>query len=124
MPSPFYLPFDYSYHYPDHPDGVLIPVSLESGQIFHKTFASIDPGASVCLFSREIGELLGLDIEQGLYTRLSTLTGGLDAMPSATKSAFRPSTSPFPAQSTSLVITIFRAICSVARAGSTSYVSA
>jgi hypothetical protein len=28
MPSPFYLPFDYSYHYPDHSDGVLIPVSL------------------------------------------------------------------------------------------------
>ncbi len=79
MPSPFYLPFDYSHHYPDHPDGILIPVSLESGQIFHKTFASVDPGASVCLFSREISEILGLDIEQGLYKRLGTLTGGLDA---------------------------------------------
>jgi hypothetical protein len=31
------------------------------------------------LFSREIGELLGLDIEQGEYKRLRTLTGGLDS---------------------------------------------
>lgn len=79
MPSPLYLPFDYSYQYPEHPDGILIPVSLLSGQTFHKAFASIDPGASVCLFSREIGEILGLDIERGLYKRLGTLTGGLDA---------------------------------------------
>jgi hypothetical protein len=79
MPSPFYLPFDYSYHYPDASDGILIPVSLLSGQIFYKASASIDPGATVCLFSREIGEILGLDIEQGLYKRLGTLTGGLDA---------------------------------------------
>ena len=79
MPAPFYLPFDYSLHYEDHHNGLLIPVSLQSGQSFHKTSACIDPGASVCLFSREIGEILGLDIEQGLYKRLGTLTGGLDA---------------------------------------------
>ncbi len=79
MPSPFYLPFDYSHHYADHPDGLLIPVALQSGQVFHKTFACVDTGASVCLFSREIGEILGLDVEQGLYKRLGTLSGDLDA---------------------------------------------
>jgi hypothetical protein len=41
--------------------------------------ATVDPGASVCLFSREIGEILGFEIAQGLYLRLGTLTGGLDA---------------------------------------------
>lgn len=79
MPTPFYLAFDYAYRYPDDRDGILIPVSLRSGQAFHKTSAAIDPGAGVCLFSREVGDTLGLDIEQGLYTRLGTLTGGLDA---------------------------------------------
>lgn len=79
MPTPFYLAFNYAYRYPEHRDGILIPVSLQSGRTFHKASASIDPGASVCLFSREIGEILGLDIEQGVYQRLGTLTGGLDA---------------------------------------------
>jgi hypothetical protein len=73
------LIFDYSYQYPEHHDGIVIPVSLRSGQIFHKAFACVDPGASVCLFSREIGEILELDIEQGIYKRLGTLIGGLDA---------------------------------------------
>ena len=79
MPSPFDLSFDYSHHYVDHPDGLMIPVALQGAQTFHKTFASVDTGASVCLFSREIGEILGLDIERGLHKRLGTLAGGLDA---------------------------------------------
>jgi hypothetical protein len=74
MPSPLILSFDYSYLYPDHPDGLLIPVALQHGQTFHN-----DTAASVCLFSREIGEILGFDIEQGLYKRLGTLAGTLDA---------------------------------------------
>ena len=79
MPSPLYLPFDYSHRYADHSDGLLIPVALQAGQTIHKTFAGIDTGASVCLFSREVGEILGLDVEQGEYKRLGTLAGGLDA---------------------------------------------
>ena len=46
MPSPFYLPFDYSYRYQDHPDGALIPVSLESGQIFHATCSVASAGST------------------------------------------------------------------------------
>lgn len=38
--------------------------------------AKIDPGAQVCLFQREIGEKLGIDIESGYQIRLGTLTGG------------------------------------------------
>lgn len=79
MPAPFYLPYDYSHHYAENPDGLLVPVSLQCGKTIHKTSACVDTGASVCLFSREIGEILGLDIEQGYYKRLGTLAGGLDA---------------------------------------------
>lgn len=79
MPASVYLPFDFTYHYADHPGGIQIPVSLQFGPGFHKVFATVDPGATVCLFSREIGEILGLEIERGQPLRLSTLTGNLDA---------------------------------------------
>ena len=79
MPAPFYLPFDSAHHYADNADGLLVPVALQHGKTFHKTSAFIDTGASVCLFSREIGEILGLNVEQGHYKRLGTLAGGLDA---------------------------------------------
>jgi hypothetical protein len=39
----------------------------------------VDTGAAVCLFSREIGLQLGLEIEQGILIRLGSLTGTLDA---------------------------------------------
>lgn len=79
MSSPLYLPPECAHRYPEHADGIVIPVSLSSGQAFHKVEAVVDPGAAVCLFSREIGEILGLNIENGVYQRLGTLTGGLDA---------------------------------------------
>ena len=79
MSLPLYLPLECAHPYPEHADGIVIPVSLLSGQTFHKAEAVVDPGAAVCLFSREIGEILGLDIEHGIYQRLGTLTGGLDA---------------------------------------------
>lgn len=76
---PLYLPFEESFHYPDHDDGIVIPVALKSGHLVHVSSAIVDCGGGVCLFSREIGELLGLDIEQGEYKRLRTLTGDLDS---------------------------------------------
>jgi hypothetical protein len=76
---PFYLPFEESFHYPDHKDGIVIPVALKSGDLVHVSSAVVDCGGGVCLFSREIGELLGLNIEQGEYKRLRTLTGSLDS---------------------------------------------
>lgn len=74
-----YLPFEESFHYPGSDTGIVIPVTLKSGQFIHLTSAIVDTGGGVCLFSREIGELLGLDIEQGEYKRLRTLTGGIDS---------------------------------------------
>jgi hypothetical protein len=74
-----YLPFEESFRYPDHPDGIVIPVTLKSGALTQLSQAVVDCGAGVCLFSREVGELLKLKIEEGEYKRLRTLTGGLDS---------------------------------------------
>ncbi len=41
--------------------------------------ACIDTGATACLFQREVGESLGLNIETGTLMRFSTLTGPLPA---------------------------------------------
>lgn len=76
---PLYLPFEESFHYDDHADGIVIPVTLHSGQLSHQCFAAVDCGASVCLFSREIAELLELEVERGEYKRMRTLTGSLEA---------------------------------------------
>lgn len=39
----------------------------------------VDSGGSVCLFSREIGVSLGLDIETGIPKRLDSLGGPIDS---------------------------------------------
>ncbi len=74
-----FLPFQELFRFPDHPDGIVIPVTLQSGTLTHAAHAAVDCGAGVCLFSREIGELLDLPIEQGDPIRLRTLAGSLDA---------------------------------------------
>jgi hypothetical protein len=40
---------------------------------------AIDTRSAVCLFSNEIGQRLGIPIEQGISKRLSGLTGSLEA---------------------------------------------
>lgn len=77
---PVFLPFDETYRYKDDEDGIIIPVSLTNGRVIVNTFAAVDTGAAVCLFSRETGEMLGLDIEQGEFKRLGGLTGTLKSL--------------------------------------------
>jgi hypothetical protein len=54
-------------------------VVLRAGDQDFECLARIDTGAAACLFQREVGESLGLDIEAGLPERFSTLTGPLPA---------------------------------------------
>jgi hypothetical protein len=74
-----FLSFEESFRYPYREDGIVIPVTLKSGSLIRPAHAVVDCGASVCLFSREIGESLDLPIEQGQPLRLRTLAGNLDA---------------------------------------------
>ncbi len=73
---PFSITFDIQQVYSSIEEGITIPTVLILGNIIASFQAKIDPGAQVCLFQREIGEQLGIDIESGDRIRLGSLTGG------------------------------------------------
>src|SRR5574341_1668826 len=73
---PFSITFDIQQAYSSIEEGITIPTILILGNITASVQAKIDPGAQVCLFQREIGEELGIDIESGDRIRLGSLTGG------------------------------------------------
>lgn len=68
-----------SFNYPEHADGITLPVKLSSGAYSIEAFAKVDTGAGVCLFSREMGVHLDLDIERGIPNTLSTLSGSIES---------------------------------------------
>lgn len=72
------LSFDITFIYPDRTDGITIPTALSLGDRIVHTYAKVDPGAEYCIFSREIGDKLGLDIERGIPQPMGSLTGTLD----------------------------------------------
>jgi hypothetical protein len=72
------LSFDVTFVYPDRADGITIPTVLSFGDRIVNTSAKVDPGSEYCVFSREIGEKLGLDIERGIPQPMGSLTGTLD----------------------------------------------
>jgi len=72
------LSFDIAFLYPDRLDGIAIPTTLSLGDKIVHTHAKVDPGAAYCIFSREIGVKLGLDIERGIPQPMGSLTGTLD----------------------------------------------
>jgi hypothetical protein len=72
------ISFSEAFQYSDGEDGITLRVVLTSGDRIREAYAKVDAGAAVCLFSQEIGVLLGLDIERGIPLRLETLTGPLD----------------------------------------------
>jgi len=73
------LEFDYKHEYSDVEEGIPIPVELSYGQESMRVTAKLDSGSDVCLFSREIGEKIGIDVESGDKLRLRSLNGFLDA---------------------------------------------
>lgn len=73
------LEFDKSYRYKESIEGIPVPVSLTAGGKLVHTEAKIDCGSSACLFSNEIGRMLGLKVEEGVYQKFSSLAGGLEA---------------------------------------------
>ncbi|HMV49975.1 MAG TPA: retropepsin-like aspartic protease [Blastocatellia bacterium] len=73
------LNFDQEYAYPDDEEGISIAVKLAYAGRRFEVLAKVDPGAAVCLFSREVGLKLGIPIEQGELIRLGTLGGSLEA---------------------------------------------
>lgn len=68
------LSFQVKYTYPDG-DGIQIPVKISFGNQSIATNAKLDTGCSNCIFRRQIGEALGLDIESGQEQRFSSVHG-------------------------------------------------
>ena len=74
-----HLSFAITYHYPETEPGITVPVILSCGGLSYNASAKVDPGAELCLFSREIGEELALPVETGLPTTLDSLGGSVPA---------------------------------------------
>ena len=71
--------FQFHHTYDTLPSGIQIQAALKLGDEVVFTDAKIDTGAQVCLFRREIGEMLGLAIESGHRLVLAGIAGTLVA---------------------------------------------
>ena len=69
------LDFDFIYHYDTSKIGITIPVLLGQGDNIVEVDAKLDCGSTYCVFERQWGEALGLNIERGHPQRISTATG-------------------------------------------------
>lgn len=76
---PYQLTFSIREPYDSRSAGITVETELWLGARSVVCRARIDTGAQVCLFRRELGELLGLEIESGQPRQLDTLAGPLTA---------------------------------------------
>ena len=58
---------------------ITVPVTLSVGEARVDCDAKIDTGSSNCIFARNLGEELGLEIETGLRLLVGTVTGNFVA---------------------------------------------
>jgi hypothetical protein len=72
------LEFTHSYDYSAE-ESVVLPVVLRVGARQVRLAASVDTGASFCLFGTEMAEALGLTLEQGIPMRFRTANSRFEA---------------------------------------------
>ena len=72
---PFLLEFDLKYEYDTLEEGITIPAVLRLTGKTAYCDAKVDPGAQVCVFQREVGEAIGIDVESGNRIKLGSLGG-------------------------------------------------
>ena len=75
----FQLEFTRVYDYSGADESVVVPVTLRSGANQVPVAASVDTGASFCIFRTEIAEALGLDLTGGIRKRFRTANSGFEA---------------------------------------------
>ena len=73
------LEFAQAYDYSGDGESVVIPVVLRFGENQVRVAASVDTGASFCLFGTEIAEALGLDLTSGVRKRFQTANSRFEA---------------------------------------------
>lgn len=69
------LSFRIDYRYKVEP-GILLPVALRHASRETDFFARVDTRAAFCIFQRLHAETVGIVVESGDPTRISTVTGG------------------------------------------------
>lgn len=69
------LIFDQAYLYDTRLAGISIPVKLQSGSAAIDVEAKLDTGSSNCVFKRDQGELLGINVDSGLPQLMRTVAG-------------------------------------------------
>lgn len=69
------LTFDRRHVYAPDAAGITLPVLIKLAEREVRLHAKLDTGASFCIFQREYGETLGLDIERGVRQEVETVTG-------------------------------------------------
>jgi hypothetical protein len=75
----FQLDFQKKEKYDSLIAGIALKTVLRYGSAETICSAKVDTGSEICLFEREIGEFLEVDIESGHKRHLATLTGSLYA---------------------------------------------
>lgn len=75
---PYQLEFEISHKYLSSRGGIWIPALLQVGDQQVKCDAKIDTGADYCVFRREVAEILGLEVESGYRTMLSSAGGRVE----------------------------------------------
>ena len=73
------LEFSRVHDYSSGDETVAIPVELRSGSNYVPVVASVDTGASFCVFGAEVAEALGLDLTGGVRKRFRTANSGFEA---------------------------------------------
>jgi hypothetical protein len=76
---PFPLDFNIRYEYNSLRSGIFVPVTLRLGGTAIPCDAEVDTGSQVCVFQRELGVSLGVDVETGHRIVLSSLGGAVVA---------------------------------------------
>ena len=75
----YQLEFTRVHDYSGDDASIVIPVVLRVGANPVQVAASVDTGASFCVFGTEIAEALGLDLTSGIRQRFRTANSGFEA---------------------------------------------
>jgi hypothetical protein len=70
--------FTSAHSYSSGREGISVPVLLKSGPNSVRIAASIDTGATFCIFRNELAEALGLDTANPTSKRFRTATGSFE----------------------------------------------
>jgi predicted aspartyl protease len=73
------LDFAFAHSYAAEAEGIAVPVVLKSGVNSVRLSASIDTGATFCIFRTELAEALGVPLEGGSPKRFRTANSVFDA---------------------------------------------